>query len=273
MLQRTLTALVAIPAIVAIVWFGAPWLTLLVLVVAALGIRELYRLLPPGTGPLPAALGALWAVAMVLGAQVASNLDSFLIISGGILAAGAFVVLLWLVAFYSGGRFLIAAFYLVGGPVYVGFLLAHSLVLREIGDTGDVGRDWLLFTLLVVFATDSGAFIIGRVLGRYPMAPSVSPNKTWEGSAGGLACALVAAIIVGLLLDLTMPRWQQVVMGATVGVLAQSGDLFESKLKRLSDAKDAGSIIPGHGGVLDRLDSLVVCIPAVYYLLATVFEP
>ncbi len=273
MLQRTLTALVAVPVIIAVIWFGAPWLAVLVLVAAALGIRELFHLLPPETGPLPTALGVLWAVAMVLGAWVASDLHSFLIISAGILAAGAFAGLLWLVAYYSGGRALAASLYLLAGPVYVGFLLAHSLMLREVGDSGNLGRDWLLFTLLAVFATDSGAYLIGRVFGRHAMAPNISPNKTWEGSLGGLACAVAAAIILGLLLDLGVPRWQQVVIGAAVGVVAQWGDLLESKLKRLSNAKDAGSIIPGHGGVLDRLDSLLVSIPVVYYLLATVFEP
>ena len=273
MLLRTITTLVAIPAIVAIVWLGAPWLTILVLIIVVLGIRELYRLLPPGTGPLPAFLGGLWAIALVLGAQAASNLDSFLLISAGILAVGVFVGLLWMVAYYSGGRCPTAALYLMGGPVYVGFLLAHSLALRDIGETGDVGREWLLFTILVIFATDTGAFITGSILGRHHMAPSVSPNKTWEGAAGGLACSLVVAMVLGLVFDLTVPRWQQVVIGATVGVLAQWGDLLESKLKRLSNVKDTGSIIPGHGGVLDRLDSVLVSVPAVYYLLATVFEP
>ena len=105
------------------------------------------------------------------------------------------------------------------------------------------------------------------------MAPNISPHKTWEGAIGGLALALVAVVVLGLLFDVAVPRWQQIVIGATVGVVSQLGDLFESKLKRFSNAKDAGSIIPGHGGVLDRLDSVVVSIPVVYYLLATVFEP
>ena len=279
MLLRTFTGLVGIPVIVAAVWWGAPWLTLLVLVVAALGLREIYRLLPPGIGPLPVVLGLLWVIALVLGAQAASGLNNFLIISGGILATGAFVGLLWLVAYYTGARYLTAAVYLIGGPVYVGFLLAHSLALRDIGDTGDLGRDWLLFTILVVMATDTGAYLTGRTLGKHPMAPSISPNKTWEGAAGGFLWAIVTAIALGLVfeaagpLDLAVPYWQLIIIGATVGVLAQWGDLFESKLKRISNVKDTGSIIPGHGGVLDRLDSVVVCIPAVYYLLVTVFEP
>ena len=279
MFLRMVTGLVGIPVIVAAVWWGAPWLTVLVLVVAALGIRELYRLLPPSIGPLPVVFGLLWVIALVLGAQVASGLNNFLLISAGILSAGAFIGLLWLVAYYSGARFLTAALYLIGGPVYVGFFLAHSLALRDIGESGDLGRDWLLFTILVVMATDTGAYLTGRTFGKHSMAPSISPNKTWEGAAGGLLWAIVTAIALGLIfeaagpLDFIIPRWQQIIIGATVGVLAQFGDLFESKLKRLSNVKDAGSIIPGHGGVLDRLDSVVVCIPPVYYLLVTVFEP
>lgn len=273
MLQRTLTALVGIPILVGAVWWGAPWLTLLVLLVGVLSIRELYRLLPPDTGQLPVKLGALWVISLVLGAQAGSGLGNFLIISSGILAAGAFLALLWLIAFYSGPRLSTAGVYLIGGPAYVGFLLAHALALREVGDSADLGRNWLLFALLVTFATDTGAFLVGRGLGRHYLAPSVSPNKTWEGSAGGFACGVAAALALGLVLDLAVPRWQQGIVGATVGVVAQWGDLFESKLKRISNVKDAGSIIPGHGGILDRLDSVLLSVPAVYYLIVTVFEP
>ena len=105
------------------------------------------------------------------------------------------------------------------------------------------------------------------------MAPSVSPGKTWEGAAGGLVWAVVAVVVLGFLFDVSPPGWQLAVIGATVGVLSQWGDLLESKVKRVANVKDAGSIIPGHGGVLDRLDSVVMSIPAVYYLLVTVFEP
>ena len=273
MLQRTLTALVALPILVAAVWWGAPWLTVLVLIIAVLGVREVYRLLPPTAGPLPMALGAIWVIALILGAQSGTDLRSFLIITAAILAGGAFVALLWQVALYSGSRHLVAWAYLAGGPIYVGFLLAHSLPLRELGEAGDIGRNWLLFALLVTFAADTGAFLVGRTLGRHPMASSISPNKTWEGSSGGFVLAVAAALALGLIFDLSIPRWQQAIIGATVGLVSQLGDLFESKLKRLSDIKDSGSTVPGHGGVLDRLDSILVSIPVVYYLLSTVFEP
>ena len=136
-----------------------------------------------------------------------------------------------------------------------------------------MGRAWLLLALLTVFATDTGAYFTGRAIGRHPMAPRISPNKTWEGAAGGLGAAVIAVVALGLAFDVDTPRWQQVIIGVAVGVASQLGDLLESRLKRVSNVKDAGSIIPGHGGVLDRLDSIVVSIPVVYYLLARVFEP
>lgn len=277
MLQRTITATVGIPVLAAAVWFGAPWLTVLVAVVAVQGVRELYQLRPRGISPLPAALGVIWALALVIGAQGSSSLNSFLVISSIILAVGAVACLLWLIAFYTSGRPLAASLYLVAGPIYAGFLLAHALALRELGDSNsestDAGRDWLLLTLVIVFATDTAAFLVGRAFGRRQLAPVISPSKTWEGAAGGLFFALVITVVVGYALDLATPRWQQIVIGACVGIISQWGDLFESMLKRMSNVKDAGSIIPGHGGVLDRLDSVVVSIPLVYYLLATVFEP
>ena len=273
MLQRTLTATVGIPVLVAVVWFGAPWLPVLVAVVAILGVREFYGLRPKGIPPLPVALGVIWAIALVVGAQSSSGLNSFLIISFIILAVGAIASLLWVIAYYTSARPVTASLFLLGGPVYAGFLLAHALALREIGDSSEIGRDWLLFTLLIVFTTDTGAFLVGRAFGSRPLAPVISPNKTWEGTAGGLLFALVFAVVAGYALDLATPRWQQIVIGACVGIISQMGDLFESKLKRLSNIKDTSSIIPGHGGVLDRLDSVVVSIPLVYYLLATVFKP
>ena len=114
---------------------------------------------------------------------------------------------------------------------------------------------------------------MGRAVGSRPMAPNISPNKTWEGSIGGFASAVAAALVLGLVFDLGVPAWQQAVIGGVVGVVAQWGDLMESKLKRIADVKDAGSIIPGHGGSLDRLDSMLFALPAVYYLLTTVFVP
>ena len=286
MLQRSLTVLVGIPILVGAIWLGAPWLTVLVVAVGLATIWELYRMTPAGVGPLPIVLGAAWVLAMLSGAQAASGRDNFLIISGGVLAAGSFVALLWFIAFYRGDDSVgnknipIGLGYLILGPIYVGFLLAHALMLREITGSGaeiegpsDFGRSWLLFALLVTFAVDTGAYLVGRSVGRRPIAPSISPNKTWEGSLGGFASAVAAALVLGLVFDLGVPAWQQAMIGGVVGVVGQWGDLIESKLKRIADLKDASSIIPGHGGLLDRLDSVLLTLPAVYYLIVTVFVP
>ena len=167
-----------------------------------------------------------------------------------------------------GERPWFAFLFLLLGPVYVGFLLGHGLVIVDLaGDDGYLGRAWLLFTLLVVFACDTGAFAVGRLAGRHRMSPGISPNKTWEGAAGGFAASIGAAMVVGVAFDLTVPLWQQALIGAAASLAAQSGDLFESALKRAASAKDSGSIMPGHGGILDRMDSILFALPAVYYML------
>ena len=163
--------------------------------------------------------------------------------------------------------------FLLLGPVYAGFLLGHGLVLRDLsGGAENLGRAWLLFTLLAVFACDTGAFAVGRLAGRRRMAPRISPNKTWEGAAGGIAAAVGSGLLVGAVFDLGVALWQQAAAAAVAGAAAQAGDLAESVLKRAANVKDSGSIMPGHGGILDRMDSILFALPAVYYLLAAGFR-
>lgn len=273
MLRRVVTTMVGIPIILAAIWWGSPWLVILVAIAVILGVREFYHLFKATDVALPTMLGSVWALAFVVGGQASSDLTNFLTLSSGIFFVGAFVSSLWLIAFHKGPGFTQATVYLILGPVYVGFLLSHAIVLRETGAPTNFGRDWLLFALLVTFATDTGAFLTGRSIGRHKMAPGLSPNKTWEGAIGGFALAVLVSLALGQLLDLGLLRWQEALIGATVGVVSQLGDLSESTLKRVSQVKDAGSIIPGHGGILDRLDSLVLSIPAVYYLISLVFKP
>ena len=273
MKKRVLTAAVGLPVLWAAVWWGGEWLAILVASAAVLGIRELCRLFPIDSGPLPATLLAIWVVALVLGGQGSGGLCSFLLISTGILGAGSFLSLLWLVAAYRGGRPFLTAAFLLGGGVYIGFLLSHGLALREMSGADNLGRNWLLAALAAVFATDTGAFLIGRLFGRHQLASTISPNKTLEGSAGGFVCGVAAVLLLGQLLELGIPIWQQATAAAAASIAAQIGDLLESKLKRISKVKDSGSIIPGHGGIMDRLDSILISIPVVYYLVGVVFRP
>lgn len=252
----------------------------------------------PAATPLPTLLGAAWVAAFVIGGAAAEGVLHLWAISLSIFLAGAFLSLLWLIAFYRDVHWPTALAYLLGGPLYTGFLLAHVMALAQVGevfffldplyfspDTGptiyEVGRNWLLFALLANFATDTGAFLVGRALGRHKMAPVTSPNKTWEGAVGGFLFALLASVLLDRTLNLGLGptwwegawsawNWQPVLIGATVGVASQLGDLVESRLKRLSRLKDSGNLMPGHGGILDRLDSLLFTIPTVYYLLMAV---
>ena len=298
MLRRILTAAVGLPILFAALWWGGILgIVLLTLLAALLGLREFYRMFPresPETDPesaaepippLPLALGMLWVAALVLVGWVADGTRQFWTLSLLILAGGAFLALLWLLAGYHGRRVAATAAWLLGGPVYVGFLLAHIPLLAQIGDTGDLagygygyelGRRWLIFALLTTFATDSGAYFVGRLAGQHKMAPQLSPGKTWEGAAGGLAAAIAAALLLSLLppqyLNLGLAWWLPALIGLAVGIAAQAGDLLESALKRFAGVKDAGALFPGHGGMLDRLDSLLLTIPLVYYLTLLAFR-
>ena len=289
---------VAIVAVAAI-WLGPPWLTLLALVGGGIAIFETYRLTPEGAGRMPLALGVVAVLTLLLTAEetlgwanyltpevyapldgerlakAASGKADYLTASGIALAVWALVALLWFIVFYSGDRAVYAFSLLLLGPVYVGFLLGHGLAIYDIasalGGAENLGRNWLLFTLAGTSACDTGAYAVGRLIGRHRMAPRISPNKTWEGSIGGLVTAVAAMAIVGWLLDLGVAPWQYTVVAVVVAVVAQAGDLVESSLKRAADAKDSGSIMPGHGGLLDRIDSILFALPAVYYLLALGF--
>ena len=143
-----------------------------------------------------------------------------------------------------------------------------TLPLAALGITrlGEAGLQWVALAFLATFATDTGAYAVGRAIGRRKLAPSVSPGKTWEGAIGGLLGAAGATVALVHLLDGIESRvWPALALGLAIGVAAQAGDLLESKLKRVAGAKDSGRLIPGHGGLLDRLDSLVPVFPLVYY--------
>ena len=147
------------------------------------------------------------------------------------------------------------------GVCYVALPFAALILTR----LGDAGLQWVALAFLTTFATDTGAYAAGKAMGRRKLAPSVSPGKTWEGAAGGLLAAMGAAVGLVHLLDGVESRvWPALALGLAIGVAAQAGDLLESKLKRMAGAKNSGRLIPGHGGLLDRLDSLVPVFPLVY---------
>ena len=146
------------------------------------------------------------------------------------------------------------------GVSYVVIPFAALVLLRL-----DAGLQWAALAFLVTFATDTSAYAVGRAIGRRKLAPSISPGKTWEGAVGGLVGAATASTALVALLDVESRLLPAAALGLGIGIAAQAGDLLESKVKRMAGAKDSGRLIPGHGGLFDRLDSLVPVFPLVYY--------
>lgn len=150
------------------------------------------------------------------------------------------------------------------GPIYIG---VPVLCLMAIRDTEDLGIMLTLSLFFIVWATDTGAYFAGRSIGGPKIAPSISPNKTWAGLIGGMICSGLTAVLANqFLLHMDISPVILFVFGAVLAVLAQAGDFFESGWKRHFDIKDASNIIPGHGGVLDRLDGVLFVAPALYVI-------
>jgi len=146
------------------------------------------------------------------------------------------------------------------GVVYIPLFLSFLVLIRN----GTDGIAWIFFLLFIVFAGDIGAFYVGSMLGRHKLCPSISPGKTVEGSLGGIAANLGAGILYMYLFLPSLPWAPSILFFIAVGVVGQAGDLFESEFKRVGNIKDSGVILPGHGGMLDRIDALLFATPLAY---------
>jgi phosphatidate cytidylyltransferase len=248
---RTATALILAPVALGAIALGK-WAVLVVVLLVTVGAAyELSRALNPL--PFPAALGA----------GVLPILLSIPYETTGILV-GALLGLPWALLWLAGNpetRTLRAVFAVLLMALWVGAPLAHLVLFPR----SSYGVVLILIAVVGPWISDSGAYFAGRFFGRHLLFPALSPNKTVEGSIGGLiATMLVVGPISYALLDFTLVK--AAVIGAGVSVFSQTGDLFESTLKRILDVKDLGHFLPGHGGVLDRVDSLLFTAPAVYYI-------
>ena len=258
--QRVAVAVVAVPVIVAVVLIGGVlYDAVLALAVGAAAV-EFYWLLR-GEWRTPLALGAgVAAVGLVIGAD--SGYD-WLVYALAI-ATGASLAALVVTSDVEEGAANWTA--LLGGLIYCGFLGAHFALLRD----ADGGRDLVLIVLLATYTADSAAYFGGVTLGRHKFAPRISPNKTWEGAAGALVGGTVAVIVLAYALDIDWSFLEILGVALLFPIFAVVGDLAESVLKRSVQAKDTSTLIPGHGGLVDRLDSLLFTAPLVYYWLTWV---
>ena len=153
------------------------------------------------------------------------------------------------------------------GLIYLPLLLGHLVLLRQLPD----GRGWVFLVLFAVMACDSLAYFVGSSLGKHKLYPAVSPKKSIEGALGGLVGSCLGVWLAAVLFLPSFGIKDVLLVGILIGIVGQIGDLFESLLKRACGVKDSGGIFPGHGGILDRLDSLLFAFPLAYYLARLFF--
>ncbi|HET7738150.1 MAG TPA: phosphatidate cytidylyltransferase, partial [Tepidiformaceae bacterium] len=147
-----------------------------------------------------------------------------------------------------------------GALFYIGVLLSTLVLLRD----GEDGRSWVFLAILATFAVDTGAYAVGRAIGRHKLAPKISPAKTWEGAVGGYIAGAAAVFGLNALLGLDVATAAILPLALLLPPAAMAGDLLESWMKRRMGVKDASGLLPGHGGFLDRLDSILLVTPLVY---------
>ena len=272
MTQRVLFALVAIPLVLLLLWQGGIALVLLVCVAAALGTRELLEFARhQGIRPffllaiLAAAAFPVLAWIAVTAPEMAARLERSWVWAAMLWLILVLVVTLWRRT--SQQKPLGAAAVTLFAPLYTGGLPAFLIPMRHgtYGTRSIAGVALVLFPMATVWICDSVAMAVGKRIGGARLAPSVSPGKTWSGTIAGFLAALLVAPIYTMLvfrpLGVEVSPWEALAIGAVIGVMGQVGDLAESLLKREAGLKDSSRLIPGHGGVLDRLDSLYFAIP------------
>ena len=268
--QRLLTGLVCLPVLFLVIRQGDFWFPAALVICATIAIIEFIKMTAINNQRNPWLLSIVWTISFLAVGLYSLDISTFFSLSLVILIVGAFLNALRVIIFCEKQAIYRTWVISSLGPIYIGFCLAHALALRNLGLDDDLGRNWILFSIVLIFTSDTGAYIIGRTIGKHPIAPRFSPNKTWEGTIAGFILVLVAALSMNKIFFPEIIYWQVLLIGATVGFMAPIGDLFESKLKRIYGMKDTGSILPGHGGMLDRLDSILLAIPFVYYYAITI---
>lgn len=268
-----MSAAVLVPVVVIVFWAGRPWVSLAVALLALLVAWETAQLVR-GAG-LPANRWLVAVPALLLIAHYELTGSSLPFDYGWVARVAVLVVVAWVVvAVLDGLRhpdprqgFGAWAGTLLAGTYVslLGFIVA--VVTFHVGDSSGQGLRWLLVLVLTVWSLDSAAYVVGKYFPRGRFMNHISPRKTWSGAIGGTAAAIVVCTALFVLLRFEVNLVVGVILGVVIAVSAQAGDLAESMLKRAAGAKDSGTLIPGHGGFLDRVDSFLFAAPAMYVTL------
>jgi phosphatidate cytidylyltransferase len=258
--KKVWTGIFFVPPVVFLIAIGPPVvLFLMVFLATFLGLREFYQLALPNSKRIERWVGI--GLGLIL---------CILISYGDVNIAFPFFVLLLLflsILFMVTSQNLSSAIPHIGitllGIFYIGYLLSHVFLIRKMVD----GTNWVLFLIATVWAGDISAFLSGSFWGRHKLYPKISPKKTYEGLGGALIGSIIVALIFAHLFIPHLGKGLCILLAISLGILGQGGDFIESMLKRSAQVKDSGSLIPGHGGMLDRLDSFLFSAPFLHYAL------
>ena len=270
---RVLTAAILIPVVVAAIWWGPNWLIAILAGAVAIVAQREFFWMAAQKGIPSYGLWSCLAAAGIMAQQWYAARQASVATLGQLLDRSPrinlefvlFIAVLGFAVIAMGSRrpldeVLPAVSVSVAGLVFV--VLPFSAVIRLHGVDIN-GPKLLLFTVVLVWVGDSAAYFVGRAIGRWKMSPRISPNKTWAGAAANLLGALFVAAVFSYWSR--VPPAHMLAMGALGSIAGQIGDLFESSWKRSAGVKDSGTILPGHGGLLDRIDALILAAPAVWY--------
>jgi phosphatidate cytidylyltransferase len=276
MLARVLTACILIPAVVVLVWWGPPaLLAAAAAIVALLALVEFFDL-GERVGLRPFRKWTMVCAAALFYAQYSQGLVETHPFGHGVSivqvrAVGAISIQLVLLIFVFGAAGIVLAMRrplqealpaLASSSAGLLFIALPFSYLVRLDEMSRTGRDLILFTLVLIWAGDTLAYFTGKSIGRIPMAPALSPKKTWEGALANLIGSVLVA--VGFSYWLQLDVWTLIATAGLANIAGQMGDLLESAYKRGANVKDSGALLPGHGGMLDRIDSLILASPVVW---------
>ena len=269
---RTAVTTFLVPVTFLIIWAGDWWLTALLTVCAVLGGWELANLVTRKKQKPIQYICSIWSGALVVSVHLYLEDYDFMFTVFPVLASipciinpftflGEWAIKSNLARKLSHIFIGITKYSVV--PLIIGGLLSFGLLLNDLQG----GRDWIYSIIILVAATDVASYIFGSLFGKRKLAPKISPSKTWEGGVAGLTFAIIASIALYYLFDLHANLGKSIGFGVFIYFSALFGDLLESSLKRIVGVKDSGSLIPGHGGILDRMDSILISLFVGYFFV------
>jgi phosphatidate cytidylyltransferase len=256
MAQRIIVAVIFIPIMLGLIYLGGLWSVALFLVMGLLGAHEFYRMLEVGEYHPAIWYGLVWTTALILHGWRPDLFPYELVLTAGLL-------ILLIYTLFQEEQPLRMFLSTATVAVYIGIMIANIIALRLLPE----GMWWLLMAILITWSNDTLAYFTGVTIGKHKLWPRLSPKKSWEGTVGGFLGAALAGGLVAMLSPLSIGFGLGALIGLIGGILALFGDLSISMVKRQVGVKDSGHLIPGHGGMLDRLDSVLFVVPFVYLVV------